>query len=339
MQNWINSTIPKVPPETRQKLQKELSEESTLDTNFLVLNISACLIATLGLLTNSAAVIIGAMIVAPLMLPLRGLALGVLDTDKRLVKSSLITLAIGTVVAIIISGLVGRLFNLPAGSFGPEILARTQPNLADLGVAMAAGTISGFAKIRPKLSDAVAGTAIAVALMPPLCVVGISWSQGAWGYGNGAFLLYMTNFLGITLSCLIVFVLGGYSLESRQTSKALVGFLLMTGMLTLPLFFSFGNLIQQKQLSARIKQILQNETITLGKQAELVGFEVQWPSFPWSRQPPIVLLTVRENTDSPITPTQVSLVEDLLKREFNRKFTLIFRASLVREIRSDSPNP
>jgi uncharacterized hydrophobic protein (TIGR00271 family) len=274
------------------------------------------------------------MIVAPLMLPLRGLALGVLDTDKRLVKTSLVTLAIGTLVAIIISGLVGRLFNLPEGSFGPEILARTQPNLADLGVAVAAGMVSGFAKIRPKLSDAVAGTAIAVALMPPLCVVGISWSQGAWVYGNGAFLLYLTNFLGITLSCLIVFVLGGYSLESRQTRKALAGFLVMTGMLIFPLFFSFGNLIQQKQLSARIKQILQNETITVGQQTELIGFDVQWPTLPWSNQSPIILLTVRENTDNPITPTQVSLVEDLLKREFKQQFTLIFRASLVREIRA-----
>lgn len=110
------------------------------------------------------------MIIAPLILPLRGLALRALERDVRLFRQSLISVTVGTGCAIALSWLVGRAFNLPASEFTPEILAGTQPNLADLGVAVAAGAISGFAKIRPKISDALAGTAIAVAY----------WA-GSWG--------------------------------------------------------------------------------------------------------------------------------------------------------------
>ena len=83
------------------------------------------------------------------MMPLRGLALALLDADGQMLRRSLVTLAIGTIVSILISGLVGGLFRVPASSFSTEILARTEPTLADLAIALAAGGMSGFAKIRP----------------------------------------------------------------------------------------------------------------------------------------------------------------------------------------------
>ena len=339
MKNWIQRKIPRVPPDMREKLRQELLEEAQLDTNFLVLNVSSCMIATLGLLINSAAVIIGAMLIAPLMLPLRGLSLGTLDTDRQLARTSLMTLIVGTLVAIIISGLVGGIFGLPATSFGQEILGRTEPNLADLGIAVAAGAISGFAKIRRKLSDALAGTAISVALMPPICVVGVAISQQAWQLSSGAFLLYITNLLGITLACVLVFILGGYYLNYSQTSQAIGGFLAMTGMLVFPLFISFGNLLHQERFEGEIKNILERKTVTVGQQSELVGLEVQWPTFPWSQDYPVIVLTVLENTENPITPTQVRLVERLIERDLGQRFKLIFRVSQLREIRADYEKP
>ncbi|ACK66840.1 conserved hypothetical protein [Rippkaea orientalis PCC 8801] len=334
MRNSIKQAIPRVSPETLDQLRQELLEESQLDTNFLVLTLSSCLIASLGLLIDSAAVIIGAMIIAPLMLPLRTLALGTLDTYEQLLRTSLLTLIIGTLVSIVVSAIVGAIFGLPAASFGSEILARTQPNLADLGIAIAAGGVSGFAKIRGNISDALPGTAIAVALMPPLCVVGISLSQGDWQLSSGSFLLYLTNLLGITLSCVVVFILGGYYLNTSRTSKALMGFIAMTGLLIFPLFISFWNLIQQQKVRAEIKQILQQRTITVGKQTELVKFEVDWPTFPWSKQPPVVIVTVNESSDNPVTPNQVRLVETLLESYLGKKFKLVFRASVLREVHS-----
>ncbi|MDJ0583134.1 DUF389 domain-containing protein [Crocosphaera sp.] len=339
IRQWFKRKIPRVPPDIRIKLQQELLDEADFDTEFLVLTVSSCIIASLGLLMNSAAVIIGAMLIAPLMLPLRGLALGMLDIDRLLVKSSLITLGIGTMTAIAISAMVSGFFALPEASFGPEILARTQPNLADLAVAVAAGAISGFAKIRRKLSDALAGTAISVALMPPLCVVGIALSQNALPLASGAFLLYLTNLLGITFSCIIIFILGGYYLNYDQTSQALSGFTALTGILVFPLFISFGNLLQQERFEGKIITLLRNKTVTVGQQSELVALNVQWPAFPWSKDYPIILVTVQENINNPITSTQVGLVEQLIKKELGRKFKLVFRVSQLREVVADYEKP
>ncbi|WP_013325212.1 TIGR00341 family protein [Gloeothece verrucosa] len=318
----INSKPQKKATKTLEQLYQELFADAELNTNFLVLAVSACIIATLGLLMNSTGVIIGAMIVAPLMMPLRGLALGALEADIKLLARSLMTLGIATLVSILISGLVGKIFGVPALSFGSEILARTQPNLADLGVALAAGGVCGFAKIRPQISDAVAGTAIAVALMPPLCVVGISLSQADLGAAGGAFLLYLTNFLGITLACMLVYIWGGYSFNFRKTSVALLWLISLTVVLIFPLFFSFVNLIQQKRLEGILKELLRSETITFGQQAQLSKLNVQW-SLPWSKKPSQLTLFVLRISDQPaLTVNQIRKVEKFLAEKLHQSFKI-----------------
>lgn len=330
----LNPPHDREPPE---KLHQELLDDSTLNLNFLVLVMTSCIIATLGLLTNSAAVIIGAMIVAPLMNPLRGLALGALSVDRTLLRQSLLTLAVGTVLAILTSGLIGGLFQIPALSFGAEILARTQPTLADLGVALAAGGVSGFAKIRPRVSDVLAGTAIAVALMPPLCVVGISLSQNSLAYSSGAFLLFLTNLLGITLACILVFIWGGYNLDSRQLRRALLWFVALTGILLVPLSLSLVALIQQEQLKATVKELLQRETITIGRQTQLVSITLSRPTFFWEKMPNRVLLTVTNRSERPITPKQVQELENFLEQRLGEKLKLVVRIFEFQEVTTDSP--
>jgi uncharacterized hydrophobic protein (TIGR00271 family) len=325
--------MPKASPEAIEKLHRDLRSDAELNLNFLVLAISACIIASLGLLMNSAAVIIGAMIIAPLMLPLRGLALAALEDDRELFSQSLTTLGAGTLASVTLAWLVGRVFTLPASEFGTEILARTQPNLADLFVAIAAGAVSGFAKIRPQISDALAGTAISVALMPPLCVVGIALSQGDWGGSGGAFLLYLTNLLGITLACMVVFVWGGYSVNFPNARKALRRGLAVTLLLIIPLFTSLAILLNQKQLQSTIKDMLKNQTITVGQQVELMKMQVNWNPIPWSNKPSTVILSVRSK--EPVTPTQVGAIEKFLERKLGRRFKVVFRVSEFQEVTSD----
>ncbi len=326
--------------ELPEKLHQDLLEDSTLTLNFLVLVVSSCVIATLGLLTNSAAVIIGAMIIAPLMNPLRGLALGALTADRELLRRSLMTLTVGTVVAILTSGLLGKIFQIPALSFGSEILARTQPTLADLGVALAAGGISGFAKIRPKVSDVLAGTAIAVALMPPLCVVGIALSQQALPYSGGAFLLFLTNFLGITLACILTFIWGGYMLDRRAMRHALFWFIGLTGILIIPLSLSLITLIRQEQLQATIKTILQRETITLGQQAQLVRIQLTPRAvFPWESAPDLLKLVVTHQAGNPITPKQVQELERFLEQRIHKQLTLVVQSFEFEEVTSQDIAP
>jgi len=188
---------------------RDLWLEASLDFPYLALIVSSCAIATFGLVANSAAVIIGAMIIAPLMLPIRSLAFGGLIGSWRLIRKSALAILVGTIIALAIAWLLGLLIGI--SEFGSEIQARSQPNLLDLGVAITAGAISGYAKIEPKISGTLAGTAIAVALMPPVCTIGLGLSQGNWVLSLGATLLYITNLLGIALSCLLVFLLAGYS--------------------------------------------------------------------------------------------------------------------------------
>ena len=139
---------------------------------------------------------------------------------------------VGTATAIVISAVLGAATGI--AQYGSEVYARSQPTLLDLGIAVTAGALAGFAKVEPKLSSTIAGTAIAVALMPPVCVVGLWLAQLEFNHSLGAMLLYTTNLFGITLACMVAFMLAGYSpfnLARRPISIAMF----FTGLLVFPL--------------------------------------------------------------------------------------------------------
>jgi len=310
--------------EELERLHTDMLGESVADTSYLVLVVTSCAIATFGLLSNSAAVIIGAMIIAPLMSPIRALAFGALEGNLLLVRRAAASVLLGTLLALAIAWLLGRVVGIT--SFGSEVLARSSPNLLDLGVAVAAGGVSGYAKINPKVSASLPGTAIAVALMPPVCVIGLGLSQGDWGLSQGATLLYVTNLLGITLSCMLTFLLAGYA-PIEQAQKALLWAFMFTGLLLIPLGISFVQMVQQNQLEAALKRALLTRTVTF-QRVQLVDSEINWYV-----QPPEVRLTVRSR--EPVTPRQVKLLEEFVSRELGRPMTLIVSVSQVEEVRRE----
>lgn len=316
-----------IQPQNVEQIQIELLEESSLDTNYLVLILGSCVIATLGLLSNSAAVIIGAMIIAPLMMPIRGLAFGALEGNVVLVRKGLTAIAVGTVLATVLAMLLGFLVRLP--EFGSEVIARSKPNLLDLGIAVAAGGISGFAKVQPKVSGTLAGTAIAVALMPPICVVGLGLAQANWSLSLGATLLYLTNLLGITISCMFTFLIAGYT-PLHRAHRALSWALAFTVILIIPLGISFVELLRQNQLEASLRRALLNRTITF-QNVELIKTNTNWLA-----NPPEVRLTVRSKET--LTPKQVLLLENFVEKEMKQPFTLIFEVSQIEEVRRDDPD-
>ncbi|HIK03567.1 MAG TPA: DUF389 domain-containing protein [Trichormus sp. M33_DOE_039] len=312
-------------PQQLEQIRSDLLDESTINTNYIVLIFGSCVIATLGLLSNSAAVIIGAMIIAPLMLPIRGMGFGALEGNVILFRKALAAITYGTILAIALAWLIGYLVALP--QFGSEIISRSRPTLLDLGIAVAAGGISGFAKVQPKISESLAGTAIAVALMPPICVIGLGLSQVNWSLSIGATLLYLTNLLGITLSCMLTFLLTGCT-SFKRAKKALGWTLALTVILFIPLSVSFFQLIRQARLEVSLKQALLNRTVSFQRMV-LLDSDVNWLT-----NPPQVRLSVR--TQEPITPTQVQLLEKFLAREMGQPFILIFEVGEIEEVRSDS---
>lgn len=302
-----------------KRLHRELWLDATWNTNYIVFTISACLIATFGLVSNSTAVIIGAMLIAPLMLPLRALAFAALEGEFLLFRKALFSIIGATIIAIFLSNLTGHLVNLP--EFGSETLARTQPNLVDLGIAVVAGGISSFAKVRRGVSDALAGTAIAVALMPPICVVGLCLSQNKFFFAKGAFLLYLTNLLGITLACMIIFILAGYT----KMNRALGWTVALTGLMLLPLGASFIQLVRHAHLEAEITNKLINETITVGEGVDSTKIKVDW-----TKNPAIIYVILQ--TDKEIYPNQAALVEEFIERKMKQHFDIIFIVSEVKHI-------
>ncbi|HRH80162.1 MAG TPA: DUF389 domain-containing protein [Thiobacillaceae bacterium] len=181
----------------RDATEEQVRADGGLTYSFAFLVVASCGIATLGLMLNSAAVIIGAMLVAPLMGPIVLLGFSIAETDVQLAKRSALALAVGVLGALSISFVIVKL--APYIPPTPEILARTNPNLFDLLVAVLSGMVAGYAVTHRKIGT-VAGVAIATALMPPLAASGYGLATQEWRIFNGAFYLFLTNMLAIAFS-------------------------------------------------------------------------------------------------------------------------------------------
>lgn len=200
--------------ERRTEVLGELDAASSPGFDFFLLVVLSCSIATFGLVTDSAAVIIGAMLVAPLMSPILGLSLASVAGRRGMFQRAVIALVEGALMAIILSAMLGWIAReLPFGALSElprEVLARTRPTAFDLGIAIAGGAAASYALANPKISAAMPGVAIATALMPPLCTVGIGISLGSLEVSLGALLLFITNFIAISFAGIVVFALLGF---------------------------------------------------------------------------------------------------------------------------------
>jgi uncharacterized hydrophobic protein (TIGR00271 family) len=197
---------------------------------FATLMILSTMIAAFGLIANSAAVVIGAMLVAPLMTPMLALAASLMYAQMRRFMGSVTVIILGTLGAIATGWLVSRLAagTLTAGSLSPELLARTSPSLLDLGIAIAAGLAGGYVLTHKGAGSSLPGVAIAVALVPPLATVGVALEFGAIEFALGALLLYTTNLIAIVLSASIVMFISGFVPDYvRQIARGHLGLRLL----------------------------------------------------------------------------------------------------------------
>lgn len=179
-------------------------------SRFFTLMGFATTIAFFGVVSDSTAVVIGAMLVAPLMTPLMGTSLAmVMGWPRRVTKTGLVALG-GIAFAIGLSIIFGwGLSQVVSPVFNTQVASRIQPTLIDLVIAIAAGAAGAFAMSRPDVSDSLPGVAVAIALVPPLAVVGLMISQNDWDQALGALLLFTTNLVAILLVGALVFVLTG----------------------------------------------------------------------------------------------------------------------------------
>jgi len=226
-------------PGWRERAYQSIRVNARPSFEYYLLTLLSCVIATLGLLTNSVAIIIGAMLIAPLMGPIMGLSLTVVHPTPRTSRNALMALGTAVMISIagsIVIGLIARLLPFNVLSTLPsEVTSRTQPSPFDLGVALAGGAAGAYATARMQGAAAVIGVAIATALMPPLCTVGIGIVVGDRGVWGGAFLLFLTNLVAIGFAAAIVFA--GLGLRTKWSTAAvaqlLVGAVVLVGLLGL----------------------------------------------------------------------------------------------------------
>lgn len=249
--------IPHGSEENFKELFLSLREAAKPSASFLTLMVLSTLLATVGLFADSASVVIGAMILAPLMAPIVSAAMGFARQDSALLFRSLGSTGLGVGLAMGFAALFTLM--VPLESLTGEIRARLHPNLLDLGVAILSGIAGAYANAKEEVAKSLAGVAIAVALVPPLAVTGIGLGLGRWEVMGGAFLLFATNMVGIILAAGLTFVVLGFA-SIRSAGRGLALSFLATAALAVPLGIGFADRVERSGIEHR----LENRTLELG---------------------------------------------------------------------------
>lgn len=230
-------------------------EEAYNSPRYLFMLAMSAGIAILGLLLSSPAVVIGAMLIAPLIGPIIGAGFALAIGDYRWLAGSVRALVAGTILGVGLTALI--VFVSPIQTITPEIASRTQPNLFDLGVAVFSALAGAYAMIRGR-EGTIVGVAIATALMPPLAVVGFGLATANWTVFWGASLLYITNLMTIALVATLMARLYGFShdLSERQTRWQTIMIVVIFIALAIPLFFSLRQIAWETNAARQIRSTL-----------------------------------------------------------------------------------
>ena len=269
----IQHLVPRMTIKERADAFVRIRRSARPDIDFFILIALSAMIAALGLIINSPAVVIGAMLVAPLMSPIVGTGLAAVLGDVRFLRLSLAAVLRGVLLAIGVGMIAGLLaLNQPLTT---ELAARTQPTLIDLGIALFSGLAGAYAICRSDAAGALPGVAIAAALVPPLATVGITLVAGDFRASFGALLLFTTNFVAISTATALMFLILGFrpsaSQKERRTLQvrsvrlafALVGLvaLLLSGFTVL--------LAVESNQNSKITEVIEDQLLIIDEDAKL----------------------------------------------------------------------
>lgn len=238
---------------------------------YFIMNALSAIIASYGLVVNSAAVVIGAMLVAMMLGPISGAALAIIDYRMPFLRKSLLTVLAGAAMVVVIGFIVG--FMHQDSPLTNEILSRTQPTSMDLMIALAGGTAGAYAMISPQLSVAVVGVAVATALVPPLAASGILFAHGEGSLGLGALLLALTNIIAIQFTNALVLWSAGFRrlVEDDYKSSPIIAFfrrnavpLLLLAVIGTYLTYNFNTITKKQKFENEVKESLNTYFIDKG---------------------------------------------------------------------------
>lgn len=321
----LSSIIPQVTEAKRAATCESVSSGAALTSSYLAMNLAAALIAGFGLMENSPAVIIGAMLIAMLYGPIVGIGLGLAEANLQLLRRALLAEAVGAVFVLAAGLLIG--LSTRDLTIGSEILGRTSPSLVDLLIALVGGLAGGFTFVSTGLSGVVVGVAIATALVPPLTTCGILLARHLPSAAIGAFLLFLANFTAIALGAMIVFLLAGHRpAAADEAKKVLAPRLVCLGLVLLLAFHLNGTLRRtsaQSMLQSNIRKALAPEIAKIPG-ARLVDVTL-------SQRDGKTTVWAVARAPQPISPEQVARLNDLASKVAGRDISLTVRSVITAE--------
>ena len=256
---WVESVTPSTPDDDARAAVDELIPVGPglreYVKRFSALIALSSAIASFGLLADSGAVVIGAMLVAPLMTPIMGAAAATVTADNRRLVAALSIIALGTVLAIFVGGLMSMMAGgtvIDVRALPQEIRSRTFPGLLDLGIAISAGAAAGYVLPRRSAISALPGVGIAVALVPPLATVGITAELGLPTEARNALLLFVTNLAAIVFAAGVMLLFSGFRPEVRTSRfvlrRRLAVTLVLVMLVAIPLTLHTQSVLRDQRL-------------------------------------------------------------------------------------------
>jgi uncharacterized hydrophobic protein (TIGR00271 family) len=321
--------LPTLTVARQAEVYANMRESAQPSVDFFVLITLAASIAILGLLQNSAAVIIGAMLVAPLMSPILAMAMAMVQGNLRLLLVAAEATAKGIVLAIVV-GITVTIIS-PIDSPTNEIMARTAPNLLDLLVALASGAAAGYAIGRKEVAAALPGVAIAAALVPPLCVVGYGIGTSDLSIATGSLLLFTTNLIAIVLAGALVFLAVGFQPPRAERGELMRGLKVTVALLVPITLLLAGTTIAstiEANRRARVERIFRNEIVA--RSAEVWELTIQRD---WRNDKFIIEATIIDNPDQLLTSGQLAALEEELVKAVGGPVTL--KTTTITGVRSE----
>jgi uncharacterized hydrophobic protein (TIGR00271 family) len=333
MKNLLQRYRPEFKP--LDEIYASLNEGRQFDSTYALMLVLSCLIALLGLLVNSPAVIIGAMLISPLMGPILACGLALTLAEWELGTKAGRNVALSIVEAVVIAA-VATFFS-PLREATPEILARGNPNLMDLLIAFFSGVAGVLALTSGKAGmTIIPGVAIATAVMPPLATTGYGLATGQWEIARGAFLLFFTNLTAIVISADLVFLLVGFRPAHemlRHRHRLLVGqrigiSLVILAVVSIPLVRTLLDAAQQ----ARVRREI---SVTLRERLEQPG-HARLSSVDFRLSESLVTIDAFARTTRFISFQEVKALEQTLAQRLERPVK--FRLEQVR-VEENGPEP
>ncbi|MCF8081776.1 MAG: DUF389 domain-containing protein [Deltaproteobacteria bacterium] len=311
----------------KDEVRRDIHIGSTPKMTYHFLLSISVLIAGFGLLTNSPAVVIGAMLVSPLMTPIFGISLGLVQGNFKLLRRAAVAEFGGVALAIAVAVLLGL---LPfAQEVTPEMLTRTSPTLLDLLVATLAGMAGGLAMIDERISPVLPGIAMATALTPPLAVSGLCVAFGAYDGAWGAFLLFFANFLAILAVAACLFILAGFVTREemgtgRQVVKRFAGPAVGLIMVTILLTHALIGIISERRTTAAIRAVVKNEL------ASERGTSIN--NLLYDRKADKVDVLASVTTPQVISPQKIKQMQNKLDKALGTRTNLIMRCEITKDV-------